>query len=275
MNRIAPEVREVQKIKSIPKIALPNLPNALQRERLLRLIDHNRKQAASWISAPAGFGKTTFVSDYIRQNKMSHLWYQVDEGDADVASFFYFMGLAVKKAYPRARKTLPLFSSEYIYGLPQFTRQYFRTLFERVKPPFLIVLDDYQCIKEDAPLHGVIRDGISECPEGVHFIVLSRELPPSIFSKLQLEKKMANIGVDQLRLSMEEAEGIALLRPRHKPGKEIVRNIYLKTEGWAAGFALLLDAVKTDEHLLLKENDHDRIFDFFAGEVFRKIDNTT
>ncbi len=269
---------EIRKIKSIPKISLPNLPNALHRKALTTLIDRNRKNPVSWIAAPAGFGKTTFISEYIHQNKMDHLWYQVDEGDADAASFFYFMGLAVKKAFPRVRKTLPLFSAEYLHGLPQFTRQYFLALYKRLKSPFLIVLDDYQCVKADAPFHDFISDGIRACPEGVHFVVVSRELPPNIFSKLQLEKKMTIIGSDQMRLSLIEAENIAQMNLTIKTDKKMVRKIHQKTEGWAAGFTLLLEAVNANEDLLLSDNeglDHSAVFEFFAGEVLRRIDRPT
>ena len=90
------------------KITRPIPVRVSQRKRLFRLLDRLRKQPIIWISGPPGCGKTTLVSSYIEARKIPCLWYQVDQGDEDIATFFYYMGLAAKKATPRKRKSLPL-----------------------------------------------------------------------------------------------------------------------------------------------------------------------
>ncbi len=76
-----------------PKLTAPRLKNTLVRERLLTRLDQLCDQhAVIWISAPAGSGKTTLVGDDLAQHKRRCLWYQIDEGDNDVASFFITWG---------------------------------------------------------------------------------------------------------------------------------------------------------------------------------------
>ncbi len=115
----------------IAKIARPKLSVIVKRDRLFRLLDHARQKPVVWIEAQAGSGKTTLVADWLDSRKLPCLWYQVDEGDADIASFFYYMGMATKNAAPRYKKSLPLMTPEYLQGIPVFTRRYFEELFRR------------------------------------------------------------------------------------------------------------------------------------------------
>jgi ATP/maltotriose-dependent transcriptional regulator MalT len=76
----------------------------LVRPRLVRRLDLARKKPVTWVWAPPGAGKTTLVASYLAARRTRGLWYKVDEGDADVATFFYYLGLAA----PRRRRPLPL-----------------------------------------------------------------------------------------------------------------------------------------------------------------------
>ena len=105
------------------KVTRPILPEVFPRKRLFSLLDHVRKQPVIWVSGPPGCGKTTLVASYLDARKLSCLWYQIDEGDSDPATFFYYMGQAAKRASPRKRKPLPLFTPEYLQGIPTFTQR--------------------------------------------------------------------------------------------------------------------------------------------------------
>lgn len=111
------------------KITRPKVAGIYLRLRLFELFDTNQQSSVTWITSPPGAGKTTLVSSYIETRQTSVLWYQVDEGDADLSSFFYYLGLAAKKATPRKRKQLPLLTPEYKLGIPTFTRNFFRALY--------------------------------------------------------------------------------------------------------------------------------------------------
>lgn len=115
------------------KITRPTPSEAVQRERLFTLLDDSRAESILWVSAPGGAGKSTLVASYLDARELACIWYQCDEGDADLATFFYYMGLAAKKAAPRYKKQLPLLTPEYLAGVPAFTRRYFELLCSRVK----------------------------------------------------------------------------------------------------------------------------------------------
>ena len=78
----------------VAKITRPVLPGTYPRKRLYRLLDQARKFPITWVSGPPGCGKTTTVSGYVEARRLRGIWYQVDGGDGDPATFFYYLGLA-------------------------------------------------------------------------------------------------------------------------------------------------------------------------------------
>ena len=109
------------KSASLAKITGPKVRGILLRKRLFRRLDTCRQSPVTWVSGPAGCGKTSLVASYLDQRKIPYLWYQVDEGDSDLATFFHYMGLAARKAAPRFQKPLPLLTPEYLAGISTFT----------------------------------------------------------------------------------------------------------------------------------------------------------
>jgi len=98
---------------SIAKITRPRVTGVFPRTRLFSLLDGYLDSPGVWISAPAGSGKTTLAASYLKEKKLPSIWYQMDEGDADTATFFYYMGKAAAKAVPR-KSLLPLLTPEYL-----------------------------------------------------------------------------------------------------------------------------------------------------------------
>ncbi len=261
-----------QKPPPIAKINRPVLSGYFPRKRLFRLLDDCRKRQVAWVSGPPGSGKTTLVGSYLDCRKLPCIWYQVDEGDADVATFFYYMGLAAQRAAPRNRRPLPLLAPENITGISEFTRQYFEGLYARLRPGYVLVFDNCQNAPAGSLFHEVIRDGLSCLPEGVCAILLSRSDPPPVYARLRAYRKLEVIGWKELRLSPAETEGIARLRWKGKQRADTVRNLHRRTDGWAAGLVLLLAKPGTEwgDPLRLSSHAPEEIFDYFACEVFEK-----
>ena len=73
------------------KLAAPRAAETVRRGRIERLIDKALRSGACWIAAPAGYGKTTAVVDYLTATGQPHVWFRVDEGDQDIARFFSYL----------------------------------------------------------------------------------------------------------------------------------------------------------------------------------------
>ncbi len=290
---------------SLAKLTKPKSANVLFRKRLFKLLDEARNKPVVWITAPPGAGKTTLISTYLENKKLPCLWYQIDEGEGDIASFFYYMGIAARHAAPRYRKPMPNLTPEYLQGLPVFTRNYFRELYGRINPPvspfkkggiissipsfskgglgrirkggFVIVLDNYQDAPADSQLHGIIQTGLSEIPDGINVIIISRAEPPSEFAGLRANNKMNIIGWNELKLSPEETNGIVQLKVQKKLSREVIQELHNKTNGWAAGLVLLLEQAKNIPipDAIKGQIGQQAVFEYFAGEIFGRLDMET
>jgi len=253
----------------ISKISFPVFGGTFPRKRLFRVLDRARKRPIVWISGPAGCGKTTLASTYLFDRKIPCLWYQIDEGDNDVASFFYYMGLAARRAAPRKSKPLPLLTPEYLPGLSTFSKKYFENLFGRLAPGTVVVFDDYQKVGGQSSFHEAIRNGLSRLPEGIHAFVISRSDPPPLFARKRAHQRMEWVGWKELRLTPGEAKGIARLRGKRRSAGEVL-SLQGHSDGWAAGLVLLLEESPglAREPRRMNDTPPEKVFEYFAGEIF-------
>ncbi|KAF0221770.1 MAG: transcriptional activator domain-containing [Geobacteraceae bacterium] len=265
------------KYPPIAKISRPTTSGVVTRTRVVSLLDVARNQPIIWVSAPAGSGKTTLVTSYLDEHKLPCLWYQVDENDADIATFFYYMGLAAKRASPRNRASLPLLTPEYLQGITTFTRRYFDSLYGRFSQPFTLVFDNYQTVPADSDFHGIIRDGLSAIPDGINVIVISREPPPPVFARLRASNRLSFIGWDEIRFDLEETKSLILSKRQDSLPDAFLEDLHKKTEGWAAGVVLMLERMKSGENdpEVLHHCTREEVFHYFAGELFEKAGRET
>ena len=208
-------------------------------------MDAGQDYPVTWVAGPPGSGKTTLVASYLDTRRISSLWYQVDGVDADIASFFYYMSMAAKEAFSGKRKRLPLLTPEYLSDVPSFSRRYFETLYANLKPPFTIVFDNYQDVPDESGFHAVISAGLSMIPKGIHVIVVSRNEPLPVFSRLRANNGMHVIGWNDLRLTVEESREIVRMKDRKSITNKMVGELHKKVDGWAAGLALMVEVAKT------------------------------
>ncbi len=261
----------------ISKITRPRLPVIIHRKRLFRILDTSTTPV-KWISGPAGSGKTTLIASWLDARRLPCLWYHLDEGDNDVATFFYYLGLAAKKAAPHYKTPLPLLTMEYLRGgVPAFTRNYFEKLFSRLKQPIAIVLDNYHNIRPESQLHDVIREALSVVPERILFLIMSRNALPPALALFQTYNKVHNVGWEELRFDMHETG--ELFRSGRKKGLnvELLTHMQQTTLGWAAGLTLLMERMRRQASAPedTRHFNPQEFFDYFATELFDKTDADT
>ncbi|MGB5079271.1 MAG: BTAD domain-containing putative transcriptional regulator [Burkholderiales bacterium] len=243
------------------------------RRRLFKRLDQACKRPVVWISAPAGAGKTTLVTSYLKDRGLRCVWYQLDAGDNDPASFFYYLGLAARQAAPRRRRPMPLLTPEYLQNLPVFTRNFFRELFARLNTPAALVLDNFQELPEGAPLQEALAQGLREAHAGVTVLVVSRADPPAPFASLRATDALALVEWEELRLNEAESKGVARLRQADLSATAL-RAFIEQSQGWMAGLVLLIEQWRASPHprVLKDMRGHAMLFDYFATELFERTE---
>jgi LuxR family transcriptional regulator, maltose regulon positive regulatory protein len=264
------------------KITRPASSGAVRRERLFALLDRKAEKPVIWIAAPAGYGKTTLVSSWLDFREIPCIWYYCDEADSDPATFFYYMGIAAKKAAPRRSSPLPLLTPEYLPGIVTFARSFFETLCERLASSLtptpsrkgitsVIVLDNYQDISAESPFHEIMDKGFAVAGSGVRIVVISRDRPPPAFTRMQASGRMSLITGNDVMFTLEESrELVRGLDPGL--GDERINAMHAMTKGWAAGMILMLERgrLRGDGAKTAADFDYGGVFDYFAEVLFGK-----
>jgi LuxR family transcriptional regulator, maltose regulon positive regulatory protein len=265
-----------------PKITPPGISGVVQRKRLFDLLDAKAASPVIWVSSSAGSGKTKFIASYLDTSQSPCIWYQCDEGDADPGAFFYYMALAARNAVPRRRIALPLLTPEYFQGIPAFARRYFEQLYSLLLPrtsvksaqrKFFIVLDDYQDVPAEDSFHNMIAEALENAPRGIHIVIISRNDPPVAFARLKAGGRLYLLRYADLRFTPEESQELVHSRIPDFNSEQI-KSVHKVTEGWATGIVLLLEQARREGIHALPCTDAvtSDLFDYFAGEIFRKTE---
>jgi DNA-binding SARP family transcriptional activator/transposase len=226
----------------LAKLVAPRAARIVRRPRVLSSIDRALRAGACWIAAPAGYGKTLAAIDYLERTRTPHVWYRVDEGDEDIASFFHYMALSAPRA--RARASLPAFGREYADQPLKFARRFFRAYLARLRPGTVLVLDDVHNA-DAAAFRAILALLLSELPpQTVRCVCVSRTLPPSELTELTLKGRLAVVDESVLRFADREARALVRMRQgRNRTSIDVAA-----AGGWAAGLVLLAERASPGAH---------------------------
>jgi DNA-binding SARP family transcriptional activator len=258
----------------LAKLTRPQLSAAVPRPRLFKLLDDSSTKPLLWVHGPPGAGKTTMVAGYLTTNEISGIWYQIDRDDADLASFFYYLGLAAPKGRQK-RPAMPLLTPEYLLDLEGFARKFFRELYARLGPSSVVVFDNHQEVAGSSGFHQVIGLAALEAPPGVRVMVLTRAEPSAEYARLVANGFVAQIGWHELRLTLEETARIA--SGRHPVSAALAESLHVQCDGWVAGMVLLLEGLKHSTTVRDFERIEwpETIFNYFTGQVFARLSAET
>jgi LuxR family maltose regulon positive regulatory protein len=253
------------------KVARPRLHGAIPRGALHALLDAS-VAGAVWIAAPPGAGKTTAIAGYLDAGRLDGIWYQVDAGDDDPATFFYYLRCAAHLASKSRRAArLPLFTPEFQYDLPGFARRFFRDLYALMGPEAVIVLDNIQDVPVSGAFHGIIAEAIEALPDGTRLIAISREPPPPPHARLLANGRIRRLDWDAIRYSAAETALIVRANLEGATDNDVTA-LHVQSGGWAAGLTLLMEQARRGERVadLMAPGNLQDVFDYFASQVLAR-----
>ena len=259
----------------LAKLASPKTIDAVMRPRLFGLLDAAAESKITWLTGEPGAGKTTLVASYLKARKRRTLWYHVDEGDLDAATFFHYMSLGARPLLRKRTEPLRHLSAEYQKDLAGFTRRFLRELFSKVAAPIVLVLDDFQVLQGDLPLGQALIGAFSETPPHNRIVVISRETHPASLARMVANRDLVEVDAHELRLTLEESR--QLLASLGTREDDIAQQLHAQVDGWAAGLVLLSTpaARNATTNYAGAGRSHTTVFNYFATEVFGRMSQET
>jgi hypothetical protein len=247
------------------KVTPPVPEGAIERKRLFQALDRLcRRSQAVWVCGQPGSGKTTLVATWLAARKIRPIWLRIDAADAELATFFHYLGVAVRAATGE-RIALPALTPEYLPDPDAFARAFFRSLAEALRPSAVIVLDDCHAVPADAAFFGVLRAGLEELVPGTSVVLISRGDPPAALARARAHGALAALPPAELDLTA--AESLAVARARgYRPARDRVEMLRQSVRGWAAGFSLVLGREEVGASPLAFAAE------YFASEVLDRVD---
>ena len=249
-------------------------PDAVSRPRLLARLDEGRQKQLSLICAPAGFGKTTLVSQWLAQGGQAAAWLSLDKGDNVLTRFLTCLVTSLQ--------SIPVQFDENLPGMlasPQPpSAEYLLTSLIRgiaaAEEPFFLVLDD--CHEIDAkPVSDALAFLLEHLPGQMHLVIISREDPPLPLARLRARGLLSELRAADLRFLPEEAaEFLNRVMGLHLSAKEAA-DLEQRTEGWIAGLQLAAVSMHGQEDragfIRSFSGSHRFILDYLMEEVLQKL----
>jgi LuxR family transcriptional regulator, maltose regulon positive regulatory protein len=189
------------------------------------------------VSAPAGYGKTTLVSSWLRENDVASAWLSLDDGDNDPIRFLQYFIITLQKLISEIQ--LDLLSV--IRGTqPDPFEALLNIIINQIaghETPLILVLDDFHTIHAQ-PVLGIITYLLDHIPPQLHLILITRADPPLLLSRLRVRGQLVDIRENHLRFTRDEITSFLNEVMGLKLTDDAITALEAKTEGWIAGLQL-------------------------------------
>jgi len=264
------------------KLQAPRVRSPLvSRPRLLSQMDEASRLPLTLLAAPAGFGKTTVVSEWVARGSRHAAWVSLDPADNDPARFWAYT-LAALETLQRGVSTTELAfpGGMALGGEQQAPDALLTALINAVAGfswDFSLVFDDYHVIKNQQ-IHDAIAFVVNYAPACLHIVLATRAEPPLPLSRWRARGTLGEIRAADLRFTPDEARQFLTGVMGLGLPEEDSTALETYTEGWIAGLQLAALAVRQQQasriHDLIRGSvaGHRYVLDYLSAEVLQALD---
>src|SRR5918998_1595897 len=251
----------------------PPRPRAVLRPRLIECLDEGVHRKLALISAPAGFGKTTLLSEWLAGCGRPAAWLSLDEGDSDPTRFLAYLVAALQ--------TIAASVGEGVLGAlqspqPPLTESTLTALLnETISVPddFVLVLDDYHVI-DAKPIDDALAFLLEHLPPRMHLVIATREDPQLPLARLRARGQLAELRAADLRFAPFEAAEFLNRVMDLNLSEEDIAALEIRTEGWIAGLQLAAISMRGHEDaagfIESFTGSHHFVLDYLVEEVLQQ-----
>jgi LuxR family maltose regulon positive regulatory protein len=243
------------------------------RLRLIEQLNKGLHRKLTLVSAPAGFGKTTLVSEWIASCERPAAWLSLDEGDNDSSRFLTYLVAAVQTIVPNiGTEALRLLQSS---QSPQIESVLTILLNEIAASPvsLILVLDDYHVIEDDAVRMALIFL-LEHLPPQMHLVITTREDPNLPLARLRVRDQLTGLRATDLRFTESETAEFLNQVMDLSLSVENIATLEARTEGWIAGLQLAAISMQgyEDAGSFIKSftGSHHFVLDYLIEEVLQQ-----
>ncbi|MFC5650203.1 hypothetical protein ACFPYJ_13915 [Paenibacillus solisilvae] len=275
-TRGAPELADYTHPVLSTKLYIPQHPVKLvSRDRLDTAMYRILQCRLTSVIAPAGFGKTTLVSDWIMSRQVRSGWVSLDPGENDLHRFWSYIVTAFDRLQQGiGKKAQSLLQSPISFSIDKMVSWLLNDL-DDASEDLVLVLDDYHCI-DSMDVHASLAYFLDHLPKHIHLCILSRRELPFPVATLRGKRELNPIGMDELKFTEDEIASFWQRQTGELPDPFTLQLLADRTEGWAAGIQLAALSGCGIQGARLQQftGNHRYVADYLMEEVFQALDET-
>lgn len=258
--------------------------NIIARNVLLKKLNDNFNKNIILVVAPAGYGKTTLVQDFVSKADLRFSWLHCSSDIDSFSTFIKYVIHSLKNINAGfGTKTLEILDS---VNMQETQKNLLRSAIQSVIGTFIneimndfgenvyLIIDDFHLLGDSDWVNETFSLLTDNFPENLHIIITSRSLPKFNQTKLLAKRNMIKIESSELNFSLEETAN--LLKDIYNlsvPASEI-NDLKDKTEGWVTGLHLIIQAYGKNFSKTISDKKFldENLFNFFAEDIFNLLE---
>ncbi len=243
----------------------------VSRAHLVERLQQGMEYALTLVSAPAGFGKTTLLAQWLDEGDTPVAWLSLEPQDNDPVRFLTYLIAALQAVDAHVGETiLDLVRSPQSPSPETVVTLLTNELLRREVKEFALVLDDYHVITAE-PLHHALTALVEHSPPQLHLVLATRADPPLPLARLRAHGQLIEVRSSDLRFSAQEASAFLRTIMAVDLSPEQIAALERRTEGWIAGLQLTALAMRgradVSDFLAAFTGSHRFVLDYLSEEV--------